>query len=185
MIRKSLMTLLAFTALSAAPAQALLLEPYVGYHFGSFKDNSGAGSGSTESFNGFGFGARAAMTLTDMFFAGVDFAMAPLTLEADSGDTDIDYMSLGAVVGVGVSDFRFWGGLNFINEFTFVDDSTGSGMGFKIGAGYKFIPLLSLNVEYLINPINESCDADDNCADINSDVSANSFFVSVSAPLSF
>jgi hypothetical protein len=99
-----------------------------------------------------------------MFFAGVDASFYPsfsysppsgatVTNMADSGTKSL---KLGVVAGVAlpVLPLRFWLGWNIMDRLSDTNsagsDATLKGMSFKVGAGYKVIPLLSLNAEYIM-----------------------------------
>jgi hypothetical protein len=138
-------------------------EPYVGY--GLLGGASVTVSGVTQergNFTGFGVGARGTVGFAEMFFAGLDLSYYPsfsysppsgttITSTADGGAKSL---KAGLVAGVTLPaiPLRFWLGWNILDR---VSDSAPAdivlkGMSFKVGAGYKVIPLLSLNAEYIM-----------------------------------
>lgn len=162
--RMLLVTLL--FVLAAAPAKAgLLLEPYLSYDLGvmnlTFGTGAGSASGGTAKLgaNGIGFGARVGYTIP-MFFAGLDYSMADLSLteisdsaaalSADKGSRS----SLFAIVGTHILFFRGYLGYGLIHDVVAKDstgDSTFKGSGaIKIGGSFTGLPIVALNLEYIM-----------------------------------
>jgi hypothetical protein len=153
-----------FISLSAIPSQSwagILLEPYVGYGlFGSFS-RSGTDLGS---YNGFGFGGRGGITILDTLFGAVDFSSFPslgvdtTTSSVLGGGTANTKLGLVAGVNIPILPFRFWVGYNFLDKMNNTysgQENSLSGHSFKLGAGFKLIPLVSLNAEYIITNYND------------------------------
>ncbi len=151
---------------SAQAATSFMVEPYLGYSLlGGLSATTSGTTTQLGSYTGLEVGSRVAVGF-DMFFAGADVSYAPslgyaapavassVTL-ADAGTT---HFKLGAVAGIELPalPLRFWLGYNFIDQLA--DSSVGggttssgaSGSSLKLGAGYKVIPLVSINAEYIM-----------------------------------
>lgn len=159
---------LGFTSVSQA---GLLLEPYIGYESGTFKD---FGEGK---LTGTQIGARVAYTLPVFFWVGVDAATGSGTFKPDVGNEETGTRTtVGAVVGV---DFpillRAWASYGFMNELSF--DSKLKGKNYKVGVGFTGLPFVSLNVEYM----NETFDDIDGIT-LPTAIKNDAYIVSVSLP---
>lgn len=172
---RSFLSAIALVAMSATSAFAadsgvsFTAEPYVGYGLiGStnFSIDGGAGvSGdvNTGSLTGFGFGARGLVNFLELFFAGIDVSYYPSFSHGEPSTSSTYTVSLngnpknfkgGLVAGVALPaiPLRFWLGLNVIDKISTSNNSTDfstSGLSFKVGAGFRPIPLLSINAEFI------------------------------------
>jgi hypothetical protein len=148
---------------------SFLAEPYAGWSLAGKATGSSTITGATfdgdiGTFNGFTFGARAGAEFSELVFGALDFSYAPsfsFTPEAAlaasgtglAGNLKSTRLGLTAGILVPALPIRAWIGFNFLDKIS-DDDSTLSGMSFKIGAGVKPIPLLSLNAEFIMGWIN-------------------------------
>jgi hypothetical protein len=85
---------------------------------------------------------------------------------------------------LGLPFFRFWAGYIFSSQLKLETDGlegTEKGSGFKLGAGWTALPLLSINLEYLMLKYDEM-DYDDFQ---NTNRKTNAVLLSVSMPLVF
>lgn len=153
---KRLIPILSFLLLSA-PAFAGIgigAEPYIGYGVaGSY--GSGV-SATSDSYTSFAVGAKAVIKIEDLIFVGPAFDYLPSL--GYPGPTSSSSLKLGLIAGVQLPiPFRLWAGYNFIDNMNYSITTSGgtltgqiSGSGWRFGAGYKVLPFLSLNAEYLI-----------------------------------
>ena len=153
----------------AGSASALVfVEPYGGLGMGAIKYdlymlNTGGEVKTADTI--FAFGARAGAEFM-MFFGGIDVqygieSSKPKTWagnDIDNAESDAHkHLMFGLVAGVELPmlPLRFWAGYNFVDKFSYDDeddgDTTLSGSGMKFGAGFKVIPMLSINLEYYMH----------------------------------
>jgi hypothetical protein len=139
-----------FIFLASPSFAGLLIEPYVGY--ASLK-----GSGTATLVSG-GEGDLEESTSDGLTYGGrLGYGVGPIGAGIEvlnaSGD-DVDMSNLGAFVTAGAVSFRAWATYLFSAKY----DVTGGqykgtefeGSGMKVGVGYRFLPFLSLNAEYLM-----------------------------------
>jgi hypothetical protein len=190
--------LLASLFLGFTAHAGVMLEPYVGYAISDIKYKSlGATREYADTANNAAFGARLGYKFMIPWVA-VDYMTGSGTTVADKslvGNTNKDYTltSIGGVVGADVPmGLRVWGGYGFSNTLT-VKGANGAastkytGSYTKGGIGFKFIPKVSVNAEYIINKYTKY-----DVGGVKGDVSSlystfdqNTIFISVSAPFSF
>lgn len=165
-MKKLILFALTFTALKAN-AQ-LLLEPNLGFQFGTHDfSQTATGEARDGTSSGFTMGARIGYKYT-MFFGGLDLQYSLPTMVADNasiGGTNVAGSSFpiaedwgGSLFQFGISagvdlpiGIRAWLGYYFLGNLTTDDiySSEYSGGAFRLGVGYKVIPLVSLNFEYV------------------------------------
>jgi hypothetical protein len=176
-----------------APASSwasFLLEPYAGYAaFGSLSLRD-VDSGS---YNGVGFGVRGALQLLDLVFAGADLSYYPALNVSNSsylGNSTIN-TKVGLIAGVNVPllPFRFWVGYNPFDRLSYSYSGTNNSLGghsFKFGAGFKMIPLISINVEYIITSYGSLDLRNSSASDVlgGDNLTGKSILFSASVPLS-
>lgn len=156
----------------------LLIEPYLGYEMGTFKD---AAEGKMD---GTALGARVAWTAPIFFWAGLDYTMgvsAKYKPDASGqADSDAKRSTLHAVVGV---DFpillRAWVGQSLMNEVK-LDDTTIKGSSTKLGVGFTGLPFISLNLEYIMETFDKNSQGDFATKPKNT-----AYLISVSLPWEF
>lgn len=154
-------TLAAFLTISTTAQAGLMLEPYLGYQTtavdAKFKTLDLDAGGANQ---GVGFGLRAGYSLIMAWFA-LDYMMVPngkfkpanelVMSEADYSRSDL-WLTAGIDLPVLL---RFWGGYGLMNTATFKDSSGDSkltgGSHMKFGLGFTGLPLVSLNLEYLMH----------------------------------
>jgi hypothetical protein len=151
---------------------SILVEPYLGYTLADYETSS-----NKYDANGIVMGARLAYELPVLWF-GVDYMMSNQTVETNP-ESDADASRLGVAVGANVPmGVRVWGAYYFSDSFEFDGGSELEGTGVKLGVGFRLIPLLHLNFEYLMSTYDESDGAS------ITDREVNGFIVSLSVPLS-
>jgi hypothetical protein len=171
------------TLLPKSGTAALFIEPYLGYQFAGSISSNNLDFGD---YKGLGGGARAAIQIIDLLYVGADFSYYPSLGFSSGNNTSLDggasQTRLGAVAGVSIPvlPLRFWLGYNFIDKIS-QSNTTLDGSSFKLGAGLKLVPLVSLNLEYFFTN-NGSASVNDISTDI--DATGKALVFSVSLPLS-
>ncbi len=156
-------------------AQAIFVDPYAGYGFGS-ETNDSATDKSESVWTEYGAGARIGMDFA-MFFAGanVSYMMGSREVVVNAAGTtitnptatDYTHLTAGLIAGVSVPvlPLRFWVGYDFLNTMTISDVDSGvlgevdvklSGYMMRVGAGFKVIPLLQIWAEYQMSTMTET-----------------------------
>lgn len=160
-------------------AQAdILLEPYLGYYTGTSKQT---GTSDTKD-KGVGYGGRIGYQQLG-FMLGVDYQTGSWTTDSNPS-SDLTPTNMGAFVG-----YNFPLMVRVYAEYILSakvaakqggasHDFTGSGM--KVGLGFRLIPLLSLNLEYISNSLDKF-----DGSSISNKVTHNIIGVTLSAPLTF
>ena len=181
---------------------SILVEPAVGYGIGTMERDD------VDSMNGFTLGAKAGASM-GIPFAGVDFLMdiGNQTYSTDGMDDDSVWLTgLGIFAGANVPTIplRAWVGYYFMyntsqdtlggsSDITAMGDTINSittkGSAFKIGAGYKVIPLVSVNFEVIMGSADEGTmdlkNAGESTDDIEDDKDGmNMYLLTVSIPYS-
>jgi hypothetical protein len=193
--------LLASLFLGFTAHAGVMLEPYVGYSTGDVKFKAVA-AGSREYADttaNLAFGARVGYKFMIPWVA-VDYTSESGKATADkklAGNTDYDYSKtgIGAVVGADIPmGLRVWGGYGFSDSFT--DKGTSGAADIKYtgtytkgGLGFKFIPKLSVNAEYVIHTYTKAKNSITGAiTDVKSSYSTfnhDTIMVTISAPFSF
>ncbi|MEQ1875856.1 MAG: hypothetical protein ABL958_04360 [Bdellovibrionia bacterium] len=165
-----------------------LIEPGIAYRTGTFD----GGTGATGKVSGVGLTARLAMSFP-MIFAGLDLGYNFGTITPDSGPSgDATAVTVGPVVGVSLPalPLRFWAAYLLWDYTTSKTTSAPaydrviSGTGIKIGGGYTIIPLLSVNLDYVMHTYTKYDDKLLNSSgDLTSSVKGTDFVISASIPL--
>lgn len=172
----------------AASAQAgIMLEPYAGYGIGTWKNKTANSKGD---INTGAIGARVAYTFTMLWLGADGSTNVGGKLKTTSGGTGTDDLAgtnVYAVVGADLPLVRFWGGYGLSNTMTDKSSSgdaklTG-GTHFKLGAGLKLIPMISLNLEYM-NDAYKKADVP-GFGKVDQDVDSSTFMLSASIPFNF
>lgn len=172
-MKYTLFILMSFFTLKSAQA-SILVEPYLGYTMSDYETGS-----SSYDANGLVYGARLGYELPLLWFA-LDYMMSDQTVEL-SPDEDGSAQRMGVVAGVTVPlGIRAWLGYYFSDKFEFDEGSEFEGSGFKVGVGFRLIPMLHMNFEYLSSTYDES-----NGASISPERDMNGFAVTLSVPVSF
>ena len=167
------LALLSFFSAVESFAVTTTAEPYLGYAgLGGMTLNSNTGSGALGSVSGVVVGARGLVGFLQLFFAGLDLSYSPLSYSAPAAGsafasetmTSVNSLKLGLVAGVElpIIPLRFWLGYNLVDRLSATDGTgsvTGTGIAntpfnlsggsLKAGVGYKFLPILSANLEFL------------------------------------
>lgn len=187
--------LLALTGIifaTQAASAGLLLEPYLGYGMGNISATSKVGNvdaGGTT--NGIGAGLRLGYKLPVMFWFAADYGMITGgKAKFSSQDYDAKGSDLWLDVGVDLPVLlRIWAGYGIQNTYDIdvngTSDKYTGGSNMKLGLGFTFLPLVSLNLEYMMYSFadNEYGSVGNKSIDTYyKDHSQNNLLVSVSLP---
>ena len=182
-------------SLTSIKAQAgILLEPYLGYKFGSVNStngtsNSSPGTANSYTTNGLVYGGRLGIRVPLVFFAA-DYSMASGKMNGSGIDSDMTQSSLFAVAGLNLAIIRAWVGYGFMNNLTQklgAGDVTYEGSALKAGLGFSGIPFVSINLEYIQDTFTKYTSPANGQQDISaanqiSDASGKSLMFSISLP---
>ncbi|HTL11506.1 MAG TPA: outer membrane beta-barrel protein [Bdellovibrionota bacterium] len=147
-------TVAALALIPSTQAKAgFMVEPGVGWNF----FNSESSSGAKSSANGFGADLRAGFTFSH-FAIGASGNFSLLTSSsATAGTPASQWLNIGAFAQFTFPAFP----LTLRAVYNFVDDlgvtvpplpkAGAKGYGIRFGLGYKIVPKLALNVDYVIN----------------------------------
>lgn len=190
-MNKTILSALALLLLSTQVLAGIKIEPGIGYNFaGKLTDTDNPAR--DESTSGLGYFAKLGYQQLG-FSAGVDYARSTVTLKDNADATAIDEDWKGTEIGVFVGYdlpilLRVWGTYVFNAELDrdmpLKNTKTYTGKGFKLGAGYSILPLMSLNLEYKVFTYDEVDSAGVTSALVGVDeISHKSIFASISIPL--
>lgn len=188
-MRKWILALFFANLIAISAFADIFVEPSLGYGFGTNETTGtllGFPATAKDDVTGFGLGLKAGYSAT-MFFGGLDlqYVLGSSKDEAGGADNDVTQTNIGAVVGLDFIFLRAWAGYIFSANVK-VDDSSSTelseGSGFKIGVGYKIIPMLSLNAEYTMITFDKMAPVPAGMT--ISEVQNNVLTISVSVPLS-
>lgn len=190
-MKKIFATIAILCGISSAAQAGLMIEPYIGYEMGDITLDPVSGSESTFSNSGVGYGLRLGYQMLVPFLA-LDYRVSSGTSKPNVG-TDQDYTSssLGAVVGVDLPLIRAWAGYGFSNEATLKGlggdaDTKYKGTYTKAGIGLGFLPIVSINAEYIMNNFSKvnfgEGAGDESRSTYYDSIKNNMVFISVSAP---
>lgn len=191
---KTLFTaLFAFFSISVANA-SFMIEPYLGYASMSFKSTFNATNGGIEnSDTGTGtlYGLRLGYQLLIPYVA-LDYTGLSGTCKTGAGSASCSGTQLGIVAGASLPLIRPYAGYGFSNEIKIngvngSDSQTWKGTYTKLGLGLGFIPIITVNLEYLMNNFSkyESGSLSGSTGDYFSSKSSNFIYLTVSYPISF
>jgi hypothetical protein len=146
-----------------------LIEPYLGYYFGSWKcsDTNNCSAPTSEPYSGVVYGGRVGYEYMNFIF-GADYMggswSASYSNSGLSFSDTYDPTNLGVFVGYDMPILlRFYG--EYIVSASLDDTSknplsttsgTLTGSGIKLGVGFKVLPFLVINAEYLQNSYDKS-----------------------------
>lgn len=180
MFRKLVSTMVlvfSFTSLSAHAD--LLLEPYLGYHTGEWESGS-----TSKDMKGVTYGGRIGYQGMGLM-VGADYMLG--TWEDESNPkNDVKPADLGIFVGYNLPLVRFYGvispaPLNPELKFKNGNSSTKyTGSTMKFGVGFTALPMVSINVEYLMGTYDEA-----DGQDLTTDLKTKMLGLTVSLPLTF
>jgi len=181
-MRNIFVALAAIATLSFAPQSRadLLLEPYLGYHTGEWEI-----AGNGEDMSGITYGARVGYKNMGLML-GIDYMMGMWEDESNPKN-DVTPNDLGLFVGYEAPMMvRFYGVLSPgpLNPELKFKNTGGStkyeGSTMKFGIGFTALPMVAINVEYLLGTYDE---ADGNS--MNQDLETKMLGLTVSLPLTF
>lgn len=137
------------------------VEPYVGYNGGTIQVKVG-GLDVGDAMQGMLFGARLGYSLP-LFYVAADYSMGSgLKSEVSGLSVDIDVNRLGIVAGfTALPMFDFYGGYLLNTSVKYDTGAEFKGSGLKAGVALTMLPLVSINVEYIINNYKDANGATD------------------------
>jgi hypothetical protein len=210
MFKKKLIASVFLATLSMSSFAGLLIDPYIGYKFGSTEqtlkslgvNNNGSYENST---SGYALGSRLGFSFLGLM-GGLDFNVGSMSDKADtfpsgnpqSGKDDYSTKQFGLFVGYNLPVMlRFWGTYYFSSsqEVTKTNATTGSdkgdkysGSGYGLGVGFTGLPFVSVNLEYKKTTFDKFVDGPsgirtDYPSTFSSELEASEIFLSVSLPI--
>lgn len=144
MKKLALVALLGFFAFTTNTFARIVVEPQVGYTFGSLDPNqSGA---STMDLKGFNFGAKLYYE-SIAWFLGVDYNYNKLDVE-DLND-DLTNNEIGAIAGLNLARFfKLYGGYIFSNSAKIGSEKPDHKSGYKVGLSFLALRNVAIGAEY-------------------------------------
>jgi len=177
----------------SAGSSGFLLEPYVGYSTGSWTCGSSGGcsSSTTVTVSGVTFGGRLGYELNGFLF-GADYTSGSWS-DSYNGISD-KYTPSDIGIFIGYDSGTWFRGFVTYNVSSSLSDSatqggasaslTATGTGFKVGLGYRVLPYLSVNLEYLSDVYTKE-KQNGNTTSLSPSVTYGLFGLSVSFPFMF
>ncbi len=179
-----------FSALlfSAVANAGILIEPFVGYSTGSGKASgnaSGISYSTTDTENGAIFGARAGYSFALLSF-GAEYEGGSLAANSKVNISGVQttvtgtstMTNLGAFAEINLPIIDGYVGY-FPSAQATSSGTTNSGSAFQIGIGYKMLPLINVNLEYLNSSYNKTNDS----STTGYSASGSLYILSVSLPI--
>lgn len=144
MKKLALVALLGFFGLTTNTFARIVVEPQVGYTFGTFDFNeSGV---DTIDLKGFNLGAKLYYE-SIAWFAGVDYNYNKLDVE-DSSE-DMTNNEIGAIAGVNFARFfKLYAGYIFSNSMKVDNYKPDHKSGYKVGLSFLILRNVAIGVEY-------------------------------------
>jgi hypothetical protein len=189
----------AFFALASSANANLMLEPYAGYYLGTETTTVRAtGVDGKSTSDAAAFGARLAFEKMGLW-GGLDYMYAPdhnvkYTLPSGLRDTTATRSILFIAAGYDfpIVRLRVFGGYGVLDEWRGSTNATHtgtySGTAIKGGIGFKPIPLLAINLEYIKHNFTKYKSFNGREVDIGqsySNFNASGWFLTASLPLVF
>lgn len=180
-MKKMLMAIALMLGFTGAANADLLIEPHIGFEAGKFSSAEATASGNS-------IGARIAYKFPLFVWVGLDADMGVSGKYKPVLGTEADMKrnSYYGVLGVNLPILlRGWIGYGISDQFV-IDSPVNSTMkanSTKIGLGFTFLPLVSLNVEYIKGTVSEITGG--TLANSSPSTTSESFLVSLSLPLYF
>lgn len=166
---------LTFALVSAPLVQAdIAIEPYVGYMLGK----TGTGS-NTENMDGTEYGLRLGYYSLG-FMIGAEYMGGSMTQKSSSNSLTFTKSDIGVTAGFKFPILLRIYGTYYVQASDKTSTSEYTGSGFKLGVGYTFLPLVSLNLEFYDSSYNKN-KTSGTAADFRDTL----YGLSVSVPLTF
>lgn len=199
---KHLALLLAVFLIPIVGSAGFLVEPYLGYESStsSYKFKAGTTAATllpdtySDTETGLGMGARFGYAFMMPFVAADVYLMSGKhKYDSKITSTEVDVTNLKVFADAGLQfpfGLRVWAGYAFINNQE-IKGSTSTtkytGTAIKVGLGYKIIPMVSLNAEYMMQIIDKygPSGTENSVKDDYDKLDISGFFVSVSVPFEF
>jgi hypothetical protein len=164
----------------------IMIEPYLGYEFGTQEQDQTTGSSSSEKTTYTTLGARLGYHSMIGLWVVADASKSSGKMTSDLYDNnDLDRTSIYGVVGFNLPIlFRVWAGYAISNELKLKDDDVKlAGNGTKFGVGFTGLPFVSINLE-MFKQDWKKADGDD-LSEKYDKFDDTSYLLSVSLPLDF
>ena len=176
---KALVALATLTGFVSTAHAGVLIEPYLGYLTGKVEQSS-----NDWDISGVNFGARLGYKSFLGLMGGLDYMTGKLEDDANPKN-DVTPSQLGVFVGFEFPILlRVYGVYGISNKAEFKDSATTNkyegGDNIKLGVGFTALPLLSINLEYIMASYDEM---DGNS--LTNDLNIKTYGLSVSAPFDF
>lgn len=167
----------------------ILVEPFLGFGGSTVKTEDTNGIPGSDTSTGVGMGLRLGYKFLVPWVA-LDYRLSSGEKVTDSvtqEKIDGSQTQLGVTGGVDLPLVRFFAGYGFDNKFTLKPtngDTTFKGTYTKVGVGFSLIPMLKLNLEYIINkyPKFTQGGTEYDLSALYNKLEHNTVFLSVSAP---
>lgn len=154
---------------------SLLLEPYLGYHLGSWSQG-----GTSNNMNGVSYGGRVGLQHLGLM-GGIDFMGGNWTDKASPSNT-VTPSDLGVFVGFNFPVMiRVYGMYGFNSALKFENSGTSDtykGSDLKLGLGFTALPFVSINLEYITGTYTKH-----NAGTLTNNLTDSMFGLTVSLPL--
>jgi hypothetical protein len=176
---KTLVALATLTGFVSTANAGVLIEPYLGYSIGTTEQGA-----SENDISGVNFGARLGYKSFLGLMGGFDYMTGTLQDDANPKN-DVTPSQLGVFLGYEFPILlRVYGVYGISNKAKFKDrngsDNLEGGNNMKLGVGFTALPLVSINLEYVVASYDES-----NGNTLNPELSMKTYGISVSAPFDF
>lgn len=159
-MKKIFLALTALIGFSTGAQASLMIEPYAGVILGTQKyteTSTFGGDDDTNKLNGTAFGLRLGYQFLIPYVA-LDYTSFSGTCENSNLKLDCSGSQIGGVVGASLPFIRPYAGAGFSNNLkikangtTQTEDVTHSGTYTKVGLGLGFIPIIHVNIEYIMD----------------------------------
>lgn len=144
MKKLALVALLGFFGLTTNTFARIVVEPQVGYTFGTIDPNQSGTS--TSDIKGFNIGAKLYYE-APAWFAGVDYNYNNLDIK--DGLDDLSNNEIGALVGLNFARFfKLYGGYIFANSAKAGDYKPDHKDGYKVGISFLALRNVAIGAEY-------------------------------------
>ncbi|MGE4131683.1 MAG: outer membrane beta-barrel protein [Bdellovibrionales bacterium] len=172
----SLSCCIVLTLISFPKANAeFLVEPYAGYHMGTWKTTS-----PSHDLNGISYGLRLGY-LSSGFMVGADYMLGKWSDDVTPTSNDWEPKDLALFFGYNFPTLvRLYFAYAFDAEAELTasgSSSKYSGTGVKFGVGFRVVPLVSINLEMIRDTYDEV-----NGNNLSTDLKTNMYGVTVSFP---
>ena len=150
---KQLLFVLGIFVFGSQALAGFMVEPYLGYETGTFSTGS-SGATNSDTTKGLVPGVRLGFSAPAIFWIALDESLeSGGKISSTPNELDYDRNNLFLDVGADLVLIRLWGGYGFSNSLSTKSNGATSnfsgGTMLKAGIGFTFLPLVSLNFEYM------------------------------------